>query len=208
MNTFDQLRAVCRAAPEDKLALIWPYLVSAMEGADINTPARVQYFVANAAHESAEFARLEESLYYRSPERIMAVWPSRFPTVSAATPYVKKPELLANQVYANRMGNGAPESGEGWRFRGRGIFQLTGRSNYQQASVAIHGNPRHYINEPDLVAQPEDACLTAAWYWEERDLNSFADAGQFEMCVRKINGGEHGLQERTAYLYRAIEAMK
>ena len=121
----------------------------------IDTPARFAAFLAQAMHESAGLTRLEEGLIYRTPERIMAVWPSRFPSIADAMPMVRNPRGLANRVYAGRMGNGDEASGDGWRFRGRGIFQLTGRDNYRRAGIAC-GRP--YESAPDVVADPRDAC--------------------------------------------------
>lgn len=151
----------------------------------INTQARKAAFVAQAAHESANFTRLEESLYYRTPERIRAMWPNRVPNLADATKLCRNPEALANRVYANRLGNGDESSGDGWLYRGRGLFQLTGRANYMAAGEAL-GAP--YKAQPELVAHPEHAAMTAGWYWAASGLNDLADSAQIDAITRRING--------------------
>lgn len=151
----------------------------------IDTPARVAAFVAQAAHESAKFTRLEESLHYRSPERIRAVFPTRAGGLDEASRLVRNPVALANRVYANRLGNGDEGSGDGWTFRGRGLFQLTGRANYTRAALELN---RPYVAEPRLVALPLDACLTAAWFWHAHGLNALADGWNVAAITRAING--------------------
>lgn len=207
MITFELLRAVCKQAPDEVLRAFVPHLRLAAGNAEIDTDGRVAAFVAQAAHESAEFTRLEENLNY-SAEALLKTWPTRFITKQQADLYARRPEKIANFVYANRIGNGDEVSGDGFNFRGRGVFQLTGRANYRSASIAIAGNDWLLVNNPELVAMPEYAAETAAWYWESNHLNEFADSGDFALLTRKINGGTTGLRERTAYLYRAIEALK
>jgi putative chitinase len=151
----------------------------------INTPARLAPFIANANHESLGFTRLEENLFYSRPERIREVWKVRFPSVADAIPYARNPKALANRVYALRMGNGDEASGDGFRFRGRGLFQLTGRAGYRRAGNAL-GRP--YEIAPDMVALPAEAALTAAWYWFDSRCNQLADAGLIDEITRAING--------------------
>lgn len=151
----------------------------------IDKPARQAAFVAQASHESAGFTRLEESLYYRSPERIRAIWPRRVPDLNGAALLCRNPEKLANRVYANRLGNGDEDSGDGWLYRGRGLFQLTGRANYMAAAEALH---RPYKEQPELVALPIDAAMTAAWFWTARGLNNLADSAQIDAITKAING--------------------
>jgi putative chitinase len=149
-----------------------------------NAPRRAA-FVAQAIHESAGFARLEESLYYRKPERIRDIWPRRVPDLAGAARLTRNPKALANRVYADRLGNGSEASGDGWRYRGRGLFQLTGRANYAEAAAAL-GRP--YVAQPELVALPLDAALTAGWYWQRNDLNDLADGSQIDAITKRING--------------------
>lgn len=151
----------------------------------IDTPARVAAFLAQVLHESAMLTRLEESLHYRTPERIRAMWPTRVPSLAAAAALVGRPQELANLVYANRNGNGPPASGDGWAYRGRGLIQLTGRANYRAATCSPSADYEHH---PDLVAQPDHAALTAAWYWRAHRCNELADAGQVDTITRVING--------------------
>jgi putative chitinase len=127
------------------------------------------------------------------------VWPSRFKTVEDAVKFVRQPELLANTVYANRMGNRGPASGDGWKYRGRGIFMLTGRSNYTAAGDSL-GRP--YKDDPDLLAQPEDAVLTAGWFWASSGCNAMSDMAKI---TKRVNGGSHGLAERIAIYNRLME---
>ncbi len=152
---------------------------------DIGTPARQAAFVSQCAHESADFTRLEESLYYRTPERIRVMWPTRVPSLSEAAKLCGKPQALANRVYCNRNGNGDESSGDGWTYIGRGLIQLTGRANYLAAESAI-GEP--YKSSPELVAKPAHACMTAAWYFAAAGCNPLADASNIDAITRKING--------------------
>lgn len=161
-------------------------LVAASMLYGIDTPARIAAFVAQAAHESVNFTRLEENLYYSNPERILQVFRRlRSRGLSGVVPLTRNPQALGNAAYAGINGNGSEASGDGWRYRGRGLFQLTGRANYQAAQEAI-GRP--YISQPDLVAQPSDAVLTAAWYWHSNGCNEMADAGAIDQITRAING--------------------
>jgi putative chitinase len=169
-----------------------------------DSQARVEAFLAQAAHESGELMQLRENLNY-SPGALLKTWPTRFTPETAAT-YARRPGAIASKVYANRLGNGDEMSGDGWTFLGRGIFQLTGRANYREASLAICGDPDTLVDSPDLVQQPEYACETAGWFWNSKKLNRFADMADFEGLTRAINGGFNGLDARVAYWHRAIEA--
>lgn len=166
---------------------------------EINTPARQAAFLGQCAHESANFTRLEENLNY-SAEALMRTWPRRFPTLESAKPYHRNPEKIANRVYGGRLGNGPEASGEGWLYRGRGIIQLTGKTNYTLASDALRED---FIHSPDLVLAPRWAILTAGWYWNKRQLNKEADANDIVAMTQKINGGTVGLQDRIAHIQHA-----
>jgi putative chitinase len=152
---------------------------------DIGTIKRQAAFIAQAAHESANFTQLEENLFYTKPSRVRAVFPSKVKTEQDALRLVRNPKALANCVYANRLGNGDEASGDGWRFRGRGLFQLTGRFNYRAAEMGLN---RPYVTNPDLVAEPSDAALTAAWFWYQHGCNVLVDAGAFDQVSKMING--------------------
>lgn len=172
----------------------------------IDTPARLGSFLGQVLHESSSLTRLEESLYYTTPERIRDMWPRRVHALDEAARLCRNPQALANRVYANRGGNGDEASGDGWRFRGRGLFQLTFKNNYADAAGAL---VRPYVGQPDLVAQPGDAALTAAWYWNAHGLNALADAWNLDDITRAINGpGMVGAAERRHLSDRAVQALK
>lgn len=161
-------------------------LAAACDRFDIVKPARVAGFVAQCRVESADFMVLEENLRYRSPERLLRVFPSRVTSLSDAAHLVNLgTEAIANRVYAGKIGNGSEASGDGWRYRGRGLKQLTGRDNYADAEAAL-GRP--YLEQPDLVREPVDACLTAAWFWHTAKCNVLADSAQWAAITRAING--------------------
>jgi putative chitinase len=163
-------------------------------------------FLAQALHESARLTALEESLWYRDPVRIASIFRSAFRSPSEALPFARSPERLANRVYANRLGNGDEASGDGWRYRGRGLFQLTGRDNYHRAALSI-GRP--YLEQPELVAQPVDAAMTAAWYWSSRRLSEMALMNDIDAITRAINGPAMlGRRERADLYAQALEALE
>lgn len=165
----------------------------------IDSPARQAMFVAQCAHESAGFTRFEENLNY-SAEALQRTWPSRFPNFPAAAEVARQPERIANRVYANRLGNGNEASGDGWRFRGRGPIQITGRTNYQRAGAGIgYALEAH----PTDAALPTQGAKVACWYWHFNGLNDLADDGDFEGITRRINGGLIGLADRKAWLAKA-----
>jgi putative chitinase len=179
-------------------------LNNAMARFDITGSRRMAAFLAQIAHESGQLARLAENLNYTA-KRLMQVWPSRFPTLDKAIKYEKNPEKLANHVYAGRLGNGDEASGDGWRFRGRGLIQLTGRGNYRAAGQGI-GLPLE--EQSELLGQPEAAALSAAWFWKSHGLNELADDQSndnenFKTITKRINGDTVGLQERIAFWERA-----
>jgi len=171
----------------------------------INTPARIAGFLAQCRVESADFTRLEENLFYTTPERIRQVFPSRVASMADAARLVRNPKALANCVYAGKIGNGNEASGDGFRFRGRGIKQLTGRANYADAAEGL-GRP--YLEQPDLVAQPEDACLTAAWFFASAKGNLLADSAQWDAITRAVNGpGMLQASLRRQYAEQALEVL-
>jgi putative chitinase len=167
-------------------------LQAAMQRFNINTPKRMAAFIGQCAHESGNFATLTENLNYRM-ESLVRVWPRHFPTLDVAAQYHRKPEQIANRAYANRMGNGPEASGDGWKYRGRGLIQLTGKDNYQMASDALRVD---LVANPDAVTEPGMAAMTAAWFWNKRGLNELADKGENETISKRINGGTHGMDDR------------
>ena len=174
----------------------------------INTPARQAAFLAQIGVESAGLTELVENLNY-SEAALLAMWPDRFTAADAAA-YGRTPThpadqvMIANIAYANRMGNGDVSSGDGWRFRGRSAIQLTGRWNYRQAGAALN---MPFEANPDLVAQPQGASLTAAWYWAQHGCNAMADAGHFIAITQAINGGTNGLPARQALYAQALSTL-
>jgi putative chitinase len=185
-------------------------LNEAMERFNVSTPDRVAAFLAQIAHESDECRRLVENLRY-SAARLCEVWPKRFPTLHSAEPYANNPEKLANYVYANRLGNGDTASGDGWRFRGRGLVQLTGRSNYRATGHAL-GLLLEQL--PELLEEPVPSSLAAAQFWDSRGCNALADSApgdnddaDFVRITVLINGGRNGLASRRAYWKRAQEVL-
>jgi putative chitinase len=151
----------------------------------ITTTERTAMFIAQTSHESAGFTKLEENLWYSTPLRLAQVWPARFTGIADASRFIRKPEQLANHVYANRNGNGDEASGDGWKYRGRSLLQITGRANY---AAAAEGLGTQYIQTPELLILPIHAALSSAWWWATRGLNSLADANDFAGVTRAING--------------------
>ena len=158
-------------------------------------------FIAQLLHESAMLTRLEEGLSYSTPERLMAVWPKRFPTVASAQPFVRNPRLLANKVYGDRMGN-RPGTDDGWDYRGSGLIQVTGRDNFAQIERST-GLP--VLASPELLRKPDHA-LRVALDWWERNVPD-AVMGDRTRVRRAVNGGTHGLTETTRLAERAQALM-
>ncbi len=160
------------------------------------SPNRWQFFLAQIGHESGGLSVLVENLSY-SAERILVVWPNRFKTLADAKPFARNPERLANTVYADRMGNGPPASGDGFRFRGRGYIQITGRDGYEQIGKRVGLD---LINNPELAVAPETALRVVCGFWKWKDLNPLCDTGDFAAVTRRINGGITGFADRKAWL--------
>lgn len=187
-----------------------PALNAAMAKYGIATPARVAAFLAQVGHESAHLTRMVENLNY-SAHGLASTWPSRFAVDRAASPpqpnpmalkLARQPEAIANSVYAGRLGNVSP--GEGWRYRGRGLIQLTGKDNYRECGKAI-GLP--LVDEPELLLEPGPAAMAAGWFWDRGRLNGLADLGDLEAITRKINGGMTGYADRAAIYQRALKVL-
>jgi putative chitinase len=170
---------------------------------DISNPFRQAAFIGQAAHESGNFKMLVENLNYRA-ETLMKVWPKRFPTLEFAKQYERDPKKIANSVYANRMGNRDEASGDGFRFRGRGLFQTTGHAGYYHAGQALGED---FVMQPDLVATPQYAALTAGFFWSTHKLNQYADSRDYRTMTKKINGAYIGLEDRMKHINHAIEVL-
>ena len=170
---------------------------------NINTPLRIAHFVAQCAHESGSFVFIEENLNYRAAS-LRKVFPKYFPTDELAAQYANKPQMIANRVYANRMGNSDEASGDGWRYRGRGLIQLTGKDNY----TFFAGSLQIGLDEAvEYLATFEGAAQSACFFWENNNLNRFADANDVKGLTRAINGGFIGLEDRIKHTEHALHVM-
>ena len=215
MITISQLQAAKIKNPEKWLEAV----EATCQEFEINTPERIASFLAQTSHESGGYTMLSENLNYKAAT-LAACWPNRFaelgpdkkpkkddkgkliPTV-VANSIAGKPELIANLVYSSRMGNGPAESGEGWKYRGRGLKQLTGKDNYTRCGNALGVD---LVSNPDLLLEPLYAARSAGWFWKANNLSAFADAGDIKGMTKKINGGFIGLEQRQA-LYDACIGM-
>lgn len=170
---------------------------------NINTTERVAMFLAQCGHESAGFSTFKENLNY-SAKSLNAVFPKYFKNAGRnAEDYARQPEKIANVIYANRMGNGNIASGDGWKYRGRGLIQLTGKGNYAEFSKDFDIDD--VMKNPDLVSDDLTVAVkSAVWFWIRNDLNKYADSNDVRGCTRRINGGYNGLDERTK-LYEIIK---
>ena len=170
---------------------------------DINTPLRVAHFIAQTAHESGNYVFVQENLNYRAAS-LMSVFKKYFPNLELAQQYEKQPQKIANRVYANRMGNGDEASGDGWRYRGRGLIQLTGKDNYTFFAGSL-GIP---IEEAaDYMSTFEGAAQSACFFWEQNNLNRFADANDVKGLTKAINGGYIGLEDRMKHTEHALHIL-
>lgn len=167
-------------------------------------PNRLHFFLAQVAHESGGLTVIEENLKY-SAKRMTEIWPSRFPTLASAEPFANNPEALANKVYANRMGNGTAESGDGWRYRGRGYIQITGRDGYRAIGDAIGVDLE---KDPDRAAAPEHALRVACGFWKWKKVNAACDDGDFVKVTKLVNGGTTGQADREAWLAKVRKVLK
>jgi len=169
---------------------------------EIDTPHRIAAFIAQCSHESGGFTALKENLNYRA-ETLRKVFPKYF-TESSAQQFAGKQEAIANRVYANRMGNGPEESGDGYRYCGRGLIQLTGKDNYQNFADSLEMN----IEElPDYLGTFEGAVQSACWFWENNNLNQWADKGDIVTLTKRINGGTIGLEDRIKHYEHALHVL-
>lgn len=209
--TLARLRQLLIRPEGDATAAQWlEPLNAAMQACAIDTPRRQAAFLAQVLVESSELRCREESLSY-SPQRLRAVWPQRFSSDELAAHYSHNPQALANYIYAGRMGNGDETSGDGWRYHGRGLIQLTGRDNYAQFART---SGLDVLAQPDLLLEPAGAARAAAWFWQTMGLNELADRTtgsdgdvHFMNISKRINGGTIGLEERRAYWQRARRAL-
>jgi len=176
---------------------------------EVTTAKRVAAFVAQCAHESADFTTLQENLNY-SADALNKLFGKYFAAAGRdAAPYHRKPEMIANVIYANRMGNGDTASGDGYKFRGRGPIQLTGKANYQAFATDFFEDPETVINDPDLVTDDVSTSLySALWFWNKNKINKYADASDIKGMTKVINGGYIGLEDRIKHYNHAIEVLE
>ena len=183
---------------------VWVDALNAtFERFDISSNLRKAAFIGQCGHECGNFRILEENLNYRA-ETLMKLWPKRFPTLEFANQYAKNPKKIANMVYANRMGNRDEASGDGYRFRGRGCIQLTGHANYYHAGQALGED---FVMQPELVATPQYAALSAGFFWNTQKLNQYADTKDLRTMTKKINGGYIGLNDREKHFNQALAVL-
>lgn len=202
--TLELLKQIC---PKTKPTVLAKYVEPLNLVGDhyglFENPKRMAAFLAQIAHESGGFNFTKENLNY-SAQALMKTWPKRFPTTAVANQYARNQEKIANKVYANRMGNGAESSGDGFKYRGRGLIQLTGKDNYRKFANAIDKT----IEETVLYLEtPEGAVSSAGWFWDINKLNIYADKNDFVGLTRRINGGTNGLADRKHHYDIALKAL-
>jgi putative chitinase len=167
-------------------------LLETFEKYEINTPKRQACFIGQVMHESGGFKHLVENLNY-SAKGLVSTWPSRFPTLEYAEEFARNPEKIANKVYSGRMGN--TEEGDGARYIGRGLIQLTGKENYANCGLGLGVD---LLGNPDWLSDPKYAALSAGWFWNKKNLNQYADINDIETMTKRINGGSIGIEDRKA----------
>jgi len=170
---------------------------------DINTPQRIAAFLAQCAHESGGFRAIKENLNYKAAS-LVKVFPKYFKSLDEANKYAKQPEKIANKIYGGRMGNGPESSGDGYRYCGRGLIQLTGKSNYQSFADSVEMSVE---DVPEYLATFEGAVQSACWFWEANNLNKYADSGDILNMTKKINGGTIGLEDRINHYNHALHVL-
>ena len=203
-NSLDPaLRAVAPQLSDAERAAWITALLTPLRKASITTPRRMAAFLGQCAVESGGFRVLQEDMTY-SATRLCQVWPARFPNKEAAEACALQPEALANTVYANRLGNGGSESGDGWRFRGRGLIQITGRTSYERFAAAMNMTLDQAVEH---AATQIGAADSAAWFWSINGLNALAESWSLDMLTHTINGGTLGAGERARLCQAALHAI-
>ena len=171
---------------------------------DLEPYMRLAAFLAQTSYESNDFHELEENLNYHA-DRLLVVFPKRFANLTEASAYEHQPQKIANRVYANLLGNGNEASGDGWRYRGQGLINLTGKSNYDFFGKMIGVD---LVKNPDILQQPKYACLVSGAFWNHNQLNHYADLGDFDRITKIINGGRQlGATERSIRYHKALELL-
>lgn len=202
--TVDILKKLC---PKTRERILETYVVPLNETAHYyeisKTTPRFAAFLAQVAHESGGFVFIRENLNY-SAQGLMTTFKKYFPTIELARQYERKPERIANRVYANRMDNGSEESGDGWRFRGRGLIQLTGKFNYTKLAAGLKVSIDECIA---YLETPAGATSSAGWFWHNNNLNDYCDKNDFVGLTKRINGGTNGLEDRRHHYELALKLL-
>jgi putative chitinase len=199
--TLDQLKQVI---PKNQYVGYWHHaLAQLLPQYEINTPDRIAAFLAQCAHESGGFVFIKENLNYRW-QSLRKVFPKYFPTDALAQQYEKQPQKIANRVYANRMGNGPEESGDGYKFCGRGLIQVTGRDNYSWFAASLQISPEE---ASEYMETFEGAAQSACWFWESNNLNQWADKQDILTLTKRINGGTIGLEDRKKHYEHCLHVL-
>jgi putative chitinase len=199
--TLDQLKQVI---PKNQYVSYWhDALAQLLPQYEINTAERIAAFLAQCAHESGGFVFIKENLNYKWAS-LRKVFPKYFPTDALAQQYEKQPQKIANRVYANRMGNGPEESGDGWRFCGRGLIQVTGRDNYSWFAASLQISPEE---ASEYMETFEGAAQSACWFWESNNLNQWADKRDILTLTKRINGGTIGLEDRKKHYEHCLHIL-
>jgi putative chitinase len=176
----------------------------AVDKAQLNTDRRLRYFLTQTSFETGGYRKFEEDLFYTTPERLAEIFARRIsltprPGFGLASDYIRQPQKLANFVYANRYGNGGPETNDGWNFRGQGCIHTTFRDNYLAFSMSMYGDDR-LVRNPGLIQTTEAGMLSAAFFWTSKGLNALADSDSFTEVTRRINGSAATVPERLEVL--------
>jgi putative chitinase len=199
--TLDQLKQI---VPKNSYIDYWHRaLQQLLPDYDIATPQRMAAFLAQCAHESGGFTAIKENLNYRAVT-LRKVFPKYFPSDELAQQYANKPQMIANKVYANRMGNGSEDSGDGYRYCGRGLIQLTGRDNYFWFASSLDLMPEA---ASEYMETFEGAAQSACWFWETNNLNQWADKSDILTLTKRINGGTIGLEDRIKHYEHALHVL-
>lgn len=205
MITLQLLQNIC---PKTKSPILEPYiepLIYVAEHYDLlENKKRIAAFIAQVAHESGAFTAVKENLNYGA-KGLMTTFKKYFPSEAIAKEYERKPEKIANRVYANRMGNGPEESGDGFKFRGRGLIQLTGKNNYTKFAQSLGKTLDETVQ---YLETPHGAVVSAGWFWDTNKLNIYCDKDDFVGLTKRINGGTIGLADRKHHYELALEMLK
>jgi putative chitinase len=222
LNNLNEVSlALCTGSTPEKAKEFLPFIKEVCKGFEITTKERLAAFLAQIGHESAGLSQLEENLNY-SKYSLANTWPTRYAAkgidgkylVDKSSKYLpnttaellhRQPAKIANNCYANRMGNSDESSGDGWKYRGRGLKQLTGKSNYAALTLDTGID---FVSNPELLLQPLYATISAAWFWKVNNLEVFADKGDIEGMTKKINGGLLGIVNRKALYKKSMIVLK